>query len=134
MKFFSTFIFAFVLFNVLEQHSTKYLLVEVVGKAFEVPPIKNNCPPGFQELDTKLPDVMRANYSTYVGNYEFAECTEICKKSSGCHSYLYSAEENGCYVFRKPKGMKVPGRTGPKVDPNGEVACEKIDGGNEIVS
>jgi len=35
MKIFSIFIFAFVLFNVLEQHSTKYLLVEVEDNASE---------------------------------------------------------------------------------------------------
>ena len=36
MKIFSIFIFAFVLFNLPEQHGTKYLLVEVEG---EEPPI-----------------------------------------------------------------------------------------------
>ena len=33
MKKFFIFIFGFVLFNVLEQHRTKYLLVEVEGNA-----------------------------------------------------------------------------------------------------
>ena len=49
------------------------------------------------------------------------------------HLYGKKDEENGCWVFyQPPKGMKVPARTGPKVDPKGEVACEKVDGGNEI--
>ena len=46
------------------------------------------------------------------------------------HLYNKKDEENGCWVFYEPKGMKVPKRTGTNVDPKSEVACEKLDSGN----
>ena len=104
--------------------------------------INADCPPGFKEHKKKLPDTMRENYSFIFRNYDAEECREICMESKGCYSYQYSEdmhwyskkdEENGCWVFYKPKGMKVPSRTGPKVHQKSEVACEKLDSGNKIM-
>jgi len=71
MKIFSIFIFAFVVFNVLEQHSTKYLLVEVEGDAAEKPPIIEVTPAEGTTTSPTTDEITTTGHSTATADYEF---------------------------------------------------------------
>ena len=82
---------------------------------------------------------MRKNSAIIFRNYGSSECSDICRKSSGCIAYVYGAdmylyskkdEENGCHLYYYPSNGQVPSRDPTLVvNPGRELACEKTTGG-----
>jgi len=110
MKIFSIFIFAFVVFNVLEQHSTKYLLVEVAGDAPDEPPTVQV---------PKAKEGQRCKGGEWPEEAALPECEEgfVCK------------------IIPRPPGTKLPERSFCQ-DPrgcydcghSGQICCRYADG------
>jgi len=101
MKIFSFFIFVFVLLNVLEQHSTKYLLVELEGHASEEPPIDDGTP----STCSSWPDstghecVGGLDYKTLDEAMDFSmkdRCKVLCQYE-GVDGCCWLADQFGCY-------------------------------------